>query len=304
MERDQLVRSAITLSTTIDTLNISNVPELQTLKEGLSVLQDAVFSPRGLSDAENVLPFYFLCSSLCDALCDALKSNLLRPHLDPGLDSVVLLGHRLPQFSELLLGLFHALNTLLNLELVICAKMLKTQTYNLCMSCVARSMHILEEYRKHLGSLDQDAFVMCQILWASTCHQVYQEFFQKLGINSLPSSFCDCVSRGSNRSIRYQEDICITRAGDAALNHFAAIGEKFIEEVNRKHDSSDNGDLERTKERFRELANRFREALRCLEPGETLVSYEILTRGYWLDFTGLPDAAMARLSLDEYQGGD
>ena len=141
--------------------------------------------------------------------------------------------------------------------------------------------------------------VMTQGLYAATCLEVFQNNFRHLGITSTPQSFCECISRGSNRSIRYPDDICIIRSGDAALNHFSEIGERLLEEVGRKDGSAEQGDLEGTKARFKEVENRFQEALRCLGPGESLVSYETLTRGYHLDFTGLTEGSLAKLSLNK-----
>lgn len=110
MDRGQLLRSTIVLSTTVDSVNVSNnVPELGTLKDGLSALQDILCSTRGLSNPQ-IRPFYIICFSLCEAL------NMRLLEYPRGLDSVIVLGHDLTQISTRLLELFHALNTFLNLD--------------------------------------------------------------------------------------------------------------------------------------------------------------------------------------------
>ena len=58
-------------------------------------------------------------------------------------------------------------------------------------------------------------------------------------------------------------------------------------------------DLDFIKERFNETEGRFQDALHRLKPGENLVSYETLTRGYRLDFEVLTDAELESLSLSK-----
>ncbi|KAL4935498.1 hypothetical protein BDV06DRAFT_206858 [Aspergillus oleicola] len=283
MDYDQLLCSIMVLSTTVDSVNLSNnVPELRTLQDGLSALQDILFCRGRLSDPQ-IRPFYILCSSGCDALNNALLE------CPQGFGNVVVLGHNIRQISTRLLELFHALNTFLNLGFCMCAKILGTRTYDLCMACVARSMHSLGDYNAHLRSLEATMPVITQGCYAATCLEVFQNNFRHLGITSPSQSFCECISLGSNRSIQYPDDICIIRSGDAALNHFSEIGERLLKEVSRKDGSAEQGGLEEIKARFKEVENRFQKALQCLGPGETLVSYETLTRGYHLDFTGLTE---------------
>lgn len=254
--QDQLLHSTSALSTVIDSFESSNVPEFCSLRDGLSALQDMLWASRGFSDP--TLPvLYFLCSTLCDELsgklsnCHSLVSNL---------ENVLVLGHNLPQISRRLRNLFHALITFLNMRFryvktVICkiyipnttfsitAELSNTRTYQRCMYCVACSMHGLQDYLTHLQSLYETRLVLEQQFCICTCLEKYFAILKELRVSSLPQTFCECTSRESNRTCHKPDDISVTPAGSAALNHFSEFGRQLLKEVDQKQGSMKKGGL-------------------------------------------------------------
>lgn len=160
-------------------------------------------------------------------------------------------------------------------------------------------MYSLRDYLTHLRSLDETRLVLEQQLCTVTCLETYFAILKELRVSSLQQTSCKCTSRGSNRTGHYPDDISVTRAGQAALNHFSKFGEQLLKEIDQKQGSMKEEDLDFIKERFNETEGRFQDALHRLKPGENLVSYETLTRGYRLDFEVLTDAALESLSLSK-----
>lgn len=80
------------------------------------------------------------------------------------------------------------------------------------------------------------------------------------------------------------DDIASTRFRKDAMEHFASLGEPLLEEISRRRDLEDGRILQDLTDRYQDLETRFRAAVECLGHEDILISREIITRGYRLEF--------------------
>lgn len=108
--RDQLFESTAGVLDIIDKANYTKEVDLGALEEDLRSLQDTLLGSSHIC-TPLLDPFYLLCFQLCDAISkqSSLNGNTSR------LANVSVAGYITCQLREVLSGLFHALNTYLNI---------------------------------------------------------------------------------------------------------------------------------------------------------------------------------------------
>ncbi|BCR83585.1 uncharacterized protein ACHE_10987A [Aspergillus chevalieri] len=256
--------------------------DLGPLTEGLISLQDTLLGSLHISDSM-LDPFYLLCL----LPCKAFKEQIL-----PGCN-ISVAGYKLRQLQDVLLALFHALSTYLSI--IRCARgQFDGNTKARCMDCLSRAVDDLGKHETHLKGLKSlDLSVLLQITATQTCLLLYKNRLRDFEIGSLPSTspFCDCISRGSNRTSSSPNDIIIIRLGESAKNRLAEYGELLLQEISQGHARKED-----ISARYKVVQERFERALKDLRRDEELELYETLTRGYRLDFT-LPYAEMMHPDL-------
>ena len=77
------------------------------------------------------------------------------------------------------------------------------------------------------------------------------------------------AAEGYNRTGHYPDDICVTQAGPAALNHLSEFGEQLLKEVDQNQGSMRKEDLDFIKEIFDETEGRFQDALESRARGKS-----------------------------------
>jgi hypothetical protein len=171
---------------------------------------------------------------------------------------------------------------------------LGTRAQQRWLACIARAIDDLRNHRTHLSSLDETTLIVVQCCLTDTCISVFDKLLRDLNI-SCGQEFCQCVSRGSNRTNSFREDIVITRVGDDATNHFAAICDRVLQI--RDKGLLGDGNWREVFDRYVHALERLCAARRRLElePGKNLVSHEILTRGYRFEFDIMTDEELRRL---------
>lgn len=81
------------------------------------------------------------------------------------------------------------------------------------------------------------------------------------------------------------------------MTHFSRFGESLLEEIARRRTLDEDKSLKIISRTFEDVEGRFRAALDGLQHGENLMSFEIVTRGYRLDFMGMSQAGLRQLQL-------
>lgn len=158
--------------------------------------------------------------------------------------------------------------------------------YQQCMTCVACAIHDLDNHQAHLKHLNETTLILTQSALTTTCRMEFYQVLVDLDISSLDPIFCKCTARGNNRTVAFEDDVIIIRAGEDALEHCAKFGEQLKEEANRKRGQAEEKDLKGIRI-YNDAMESFNQALSRLEPGQELISYETLTRGYKLNFDGI-----------------
>ncbi|PGG95397.1 hypothetical protein AJ80_09967 [Polytolypa hystricis UAMH7299] len=286
--QDQLLTSTGTVLHAISAFEPTDVVEF---KEGLESLQDTLLSFRGLSNPK-LSPFYMLCVQLLEAFTSHLSMS--RDNV-ADLRNISIIGYNHSQFQRTLLALFHALSTFLNTIRCIPSK-LNSKTKQRWMSCIAHAVHDLETHQTHLEHLDQTVLVLTQFHYTTACLSMFYELLLGLGINSFNEIFCECVSRGSNRTT-LMDDVVVIRVGRDAINHCTELGEFLLNEINRKRGLVEDKFLKDIQKRFELVVEEFQTVSNSLNHGENLVSYEILTRGYRLQFAQMTDEELGSLQV-------
>jgi hypothetical protein len=125
-------------------------------------------------------------------------------------------------------------------------------------------------------------------------------FYDRLrgfGVDRYSQHGCECLSQGSTRTSSWNDDIVLIRIGDDALGHFASFGENLLQEIIRRRLHGKDKIVEDISKAYDDVEGRFRAALRNLDHDEHLISFEILTRGYRLDFMGMSQAGLGQLGF-------
>ena len=113
-----------------------------------------------------------------------------------------------------------------------------------------------------------------------------------VGVDTYGEKLCECIRHGSNRNSSRLDDIVGIRFGNDALEHFASLGEPLLEEISRRQGLEDDQILQDLSDRYADLERRFWTALERLGQDEILVSREIITRGYRLEFSVMTITAL------------
>lgn len=113
-----------------------------------------------------------------------------------------------------------------------------------------------------------------------------------VGVDTYNENLCDCVRLGSNRTSSRFDDIVGIRIGKDALEHFTSLGEPLLEEISRRRGTRDDPILQDLSDRYEDLERRFWAAMKHLGHDKVLVSREIITRGYRLEFSVMSSAAL------------
>ena len=306
--RDQLFESAAVVLDILNRVGSSELVGLDTLEEGMRSLQDTLLGSDYISTPE-LDPFYLLCLQLCDAI--SKQSSLNGSTFELASDSVT--GHGLGELREVLLASFHALNTYLNIirwyvksvsfgwqytKISVSAPgKFDDNTKRRCMACVSCAIRDLEKHRVHLNGLDESVPVLLQLHLTSTCLLMFNERLRDFGVDRYQQNECGCLDQGSNRMSSWKDDIVIIRVGQDAMEHFAKFGEKLLKEISRRRRLEEDKSLEEISRTYEDVEGRFQAALHHLEHGEDIISFEILTRGYRLDFMGMSQAGLGQLGF-------
>lgn len=126
---------------------------------------------------------------------------------------------------------------------------------------------------------------------------MFYEQLRDFGVDRYQSNECGCLDQGSNRISSWKDDIVISRVGKDAMAHFARFGENLLNKIARRRSLDEDRSLEEISRTFEDVEGRFRAALDSLEHGEDIISFEIVTRGYRLDFMGMFQAGLRQLRL-------
>lgn len=148
----------------------------------------------------------------------------------------------------------------------------------------------------HLKGLDESLSVLQQLYLTATCLSMFYRRLRDFGVDRYQQNECGCIGQGSNRMSSWLDDIVIIRVGQDAMEHFALFGEQLLKEIiRRRGPEEDKNNLEDISRTYEDVEGRFRATLQHLQPGEKLISYETLTRGYRLDFMGMSDEGLGQL---------
>lgn len=306
--RDQLYESTIGVLDIIGRAEYHERADFGTLEEHLKSLQDTLLGSLPICTPQ-LDPFYALCLQLCDSFRSQSSTSGKRVHLA----NVSVMGYKSCQLRDLLLALFHALSTYLNIirwyviliHWFICyAKVpasdrgtLDDNSKQRCMACIFCAIRGLEEHRAHLNSLDESLNIIQQLHYTSMCLSMFYGRLRGFGVDRYSQHGCDCLGQGSTRTSSWKEDIILIRIGDDALGHFSSCGENLLQEVIRRRCQGEYKIVEDISKAYEDVEGRFRTALRHLDHGELLISFEILTRGYRLDFMGMSPASLGQLGF-------
>jgi hypothetical protein len=119
-----------------------------------------------------------------------------------------------------------------------------------------------------------------------TCLSLYYDRLRNFGVDSFRQGNCGCINNGSNRTSSWPNDIVLIRVGEIAVEHFTRYGESLLEEIQRRRiEGGEN--LRNISRIYAELEERFRTTVGHLRHDEKLLSREIVTRGYLLEFDRL-----------------
>lgn len=151
-----------------------------------------------------------------------------------------------------------------------------------CMACIACAIRDLEKHQTHLAHLDESIPFLWQRMATAKCLEMFYDRLCDFGVDSFNLNVCGCIGQGSNRTSSWLDDIVIVRAGEPAMDHLAQLGESLLGEV-----SGRRGFEEEISKRYKDLIEGFQTTLEDLQRDEILISREILTRGYRLEFEAL-----------------
>lgn len=165
------------------------------------------------------------------------------------------------------------------------------------MACVSCAIRDLEKHRNHLDSLDESVSVLQQLHLTATCLLMFYERLHDFGVDRYQQNECGCLRQGSNRTSSWQDDIVIIRIGQDAMEHFARFGEQLLKEITRRRGLREDKSLEEISRTYEDVEGRFQAVLHHLQYGENIISFEIITRGYRLDFMGMSQAGLGQLDL-------
>lgn len=108
--RDQLFESTALALEIIRKVEPSGLVDLSSLKDGLRSLQDTLLGSMWFPGRQ-LDPFYLLCLQICDAM-----TKQASPDRDASqIIEITVTGYNLYKVQEVLLALFHALSTYLNI---------------------------------------------------------------------------------------------------------------------------------------------------------------------------------------------
>lgn len=113
-----------------------------------------------------------------------------------------------------------------------------------------------------------------------------------VGVDTYNENLCDCVRLGSNRTSSRFDDTVGIRIGKDALEHFTSLGEPLLEEISRRRGTKDDPILQDLSDRYEDLERRYWATMKHLGHDSVLVSREIITRGYRLEFSVMSSAAL------------
>lgn len=170
-------------------------------------------------------------------------------------------------------------------------------TKHRCMACISCAIRDLEKHRAHLNELDESVFVLQQLQLTSQCLVIFYEQLRDFGIDIYQQNECGCTGQGSNRMSSSLDDIAIIRAGQDAMEHFARLGEHLLEEITHRRGMTQDKSLKEISRTFEDLDRRFRVTLDDLQRDENIVSFEIVSRGWRLDFMGMHPAGLRQLGF-------
>lgn len=95
----------------------------------------------------------------------------------------------------------------------------------------------------------------------------------------------------------WKDDIIISRVGQDAMEHFARFGEMLLKEIARRRTIEGDKSLADIMSTFKDVENSFQSTLHALRRGEDIISMEMVTRGYRLEFMGMSQAALSQLGF-------
>ena len=161
-----------------------------------------------------------------------------------------------------------------------------------CLSCVARAVRDLYKQKAHLETLGDSESVLLQRYITVYCLMMFFDCLCAVDVDTYGESLCDCLRHGSNRISSRLDDIVGIRIGKDALEHFAKLGEPLLEEISWRQGLKDDPILQDLSDRYEDLERRFLAAMKHLGHDKVLVSREIITRGYRLEFSVMTSTAL------------
>ena len=154
-----------------------------------------------------------------------------------------------------------------------------------CLSCVARAVRDLYKHKAHLETLGDSESVLLQRFVTVYCLIMFFNCLCVVGVDTYGESLCDCVRHGSNRTSSRLDDIVGIRVGKHVLEHFTSLAEPLLEEISWRRGLRDDPILQDLSDRYEDLERRFWAAMKHLGHDKVLVSREIITSGYRLEFS-------------------
>jgi len=170
-------------------------------------------------------------------------------------------------------------------------------TRNRCLECVSSAIRDLQKHQAHLNNLDDSVIISSQRLVTSTCLSLFYKRLLGFGVDRHTQQDCGCLAQGSNRMSSWKDDIIISRVGQDAMEHFARFGEMLLKEIARRRTIEGDKSLADIMSTFKDVENSFQSTLHELRRGEDIISMEMVTRGYRLEFMGMSQAALSQLGF-------